>query len=421
MKEIVAIILAAGKGTRMKSRIPKVLHEVLGKPMISHVLDSVREAGVIDVIAVTGYGSELLKDVLKDVKVIRQKKLLGSGDAVNTANKMLGEYSGDVLIIYGDTPLIRHQTIKSILTQHKASGASATLLTATLKDPTGYGRISRDDDGRIVKIIEEEEASLFEEVIEEINVGAYCFKAGDLFDALGAVRPDNKKKEYFLTDVIGILHKKGKRIESVEINDTDEMIGVNSRKDLTQANQVLKQIVLDEVMASGVTVLDPASTTIYPGVKIGKETVIYPNTVIESDVEIGKDCQIGPFAHIRPGSSIGDRVEIGNFVELVRTKVGDYTKVKHHTYLGDTIVGKGVTVGAGTITANFDGKNKNRTIIGDGAFIGVGAVLIAPVKVGKKSVIGAGCVVPKNRDVPKGATVVGIPARILKRSNKKRG
>ena len=419
MKDIVAIVLAAGRGTRMKSEIPKVLHNILGKPIIRHILDSLEEAGLTDIITVTGYGSSLLKEVTKDTKIIVQKKLLGSADAVIKAKKALGRYLQDVLIICGDTPLIQSKTIKDIIERHKASGTSLTLLTAKLKDPTGYGRIVRGDAGKISKIVEETEASFYEEVINEINAGVYCFRAKSLFEALSDVKSENKKKEFFLTDAVGILHKKGEDIESVLAEDPREIIGVNTRKDLSEATRILKDRILETIMANGVTVEDPTSTTIFANVKIGHDTVICPYTVIESDVDIGRNCRIGPFAHIRSAVHIGDNVEVGNFVELVRTTVKDGTRIKHHTYLGDTLIGKRVNVGAGTITANFDGKNKNKTIIKDGASIGVGAILIAPVRIGEWAIVGAGCVVPKNHNVPKGATVVGVPARVIKKNYKR--
>ena len=420
MSEMTAIILAAGRGTRMKSDIPKVLHEILGKTMLDHVIDIVKGAGISDIIVVAGYGIDLLKDSLKGKKarVVLQKKLLGSGDAVAAAKEALERYSGDLLVICGDTPLIRPQTVKELIAKHENAGASATVLTANLKDPTGYGRIMRGSDKRVVKIIEDQEASLYEKVIEEINVGTYCFKANDLFEALNTVRSDNKKNEYFLTDVIEIMHKSGKTVESVLSTDNDEIIGINSRNDLAEATSVLKTRILEDIMASGVTVQDPLTTTVYPGVEIGGQTVIYPNTIIESRVTIGAGCHIGPFARIRSDVTIGDNVEVGNFVELVRTKIGDGTKVKHHTYLGDTTVGKNVNIGAGTITANYDGKNKNRTVIEDGAFIGVGSIFVAPVKIGKSATVGAGTVVLKNNDVPKGATVVGVPSHTLRKDTK---
>ena len=416
MKHTVAVILAAGKGTRMKSDVPKVLHEILDRPIIHYVLDAVRGAGVKDIVVVAGYGKKEVKEAVKPAKVVIQKKLLGSGDAVRTARNALKKHSGDILIVCGDTPLVKPQTLRAIIEKHKNLNASVTILTAKIDDPASYGRIVRDNNGRITKITEKIEAGGAEENIDEVNVGTYVFKASDLFDALAEVRPNNKKRELFLTDTIEILCKKGKTIECVILTDAEEMIGINSRIDLAVAIKILKNKTLERLMLEGVTIEDPQSTTIFPGAKIGRDSVIHPDTVIESDVEIGERCHIGPFARLRPGVRLGNDIEVGNFVELVRTRIGNGSKVKHHTYLGDTIVGNKVNVGAGTITANFNGKNKNKTFIGDGSFIGIGARLVAPVKVGKKAIVGAGSVVPKNHNVPDGATVVGVPARVLKKS-----
>jgi bifunctional UDP-N-acetylglucosamine pyrophosphorylase/glucosamine-1-phosphate N-acetyltransferase len=415
MKDIIAIVLAAGKGTRMRSATPKVLHEILGKPMIFYVHDALRSAGIRDIITVAGHGSALLKEAVSDSKIVIQKTLLGSGDAVNTALRAMPRYAGDVLVICGDTPLVRASTIRKLVEKHRSSGAGLTVLTATISNPAGYGRIVRDGHGMLAKIVEEESADIYEEAIEEVNVGTYCFRARDLSAALGSVRPDAKKKEYFLTDTVHILRKEGRPVETAAMEDPSEMIGINSRRDLARATSTMKMRILEEVMALGVTVEDPQSTTIHHGVRIGRDSVIRPNTLIESDVEIGRRCSIGPFTRIRPHVTIGDDVEVGNFVELVRTRIGRSSKVKHHSYLGDTTVGSSVNIGAGTITANYDGKAKNKTVIGDGAFIGVGAILIAPVKIGAGSVVGAGCVVPKRHNVPDGATVVGVPARMLRK------
>jgi len=415
MKDTIAIVLAAGRGTRMKSGIPKVMHEILGIPMIEHVLSSIRDAGVKDITVVTGHGSEALKKSLKGTKVLRQKNLLGSGDAVNTARVSLKGFGGNVLVVCGDTPLLKSDTIKNLVRKHETSRATATVLTVTLKDPAGYGRIVRDSDGKVMKIVEEKDAPIYEKVITEINVGTYCFKGTDLFRALAGVKPDNNKKEYYLTDVIGIFNRERKAVESLETDDSDEAIGINTRKDLALATASLKNRTLERVMAFGVTIEDPSSTTIYPGARIGRDSVIRPNTLIESDVTIGRNCSIGPFTRIRPGARIGDGVEVGNFVELVRTAVGDNSKIKHHTYLGDTSVGKNVNIGAGTIVANFDGVRKNRTVVGDSAFIGIGARLIAPLRIGRGALVGAGSVVCKNHDVPDGATVVGVPARVIRK------
>lgn len=420
MKEIVALVLAAGRGTRMKSETSKVMHNIFGKPMIAYVLESLRRSGITDIITVAGYGSEDLRKAI-DTDIVIQKKLLGSGDAVKCAKKILCKFDGNIIVICGDTPLVSSETIGKLVSKHKASGSSLTLTTAKLKNPSGYGRIVRGHSGAIAKIVEEVKATPYEEAIDEVNVGTYCFKSKDLFDALEHVRPDSLQKEIFLTDAVEILAKAGKVVESIEIEDAHEMIGINSRKNLAEATLILKNRILDEVMQSGVTIEDPVTTTIYPDAKIGQDTIIHPNTYIGPGVEIGQRCHIGPFARLTAGVKIGADVIVGNFVELVRTNVDDGCRIKHHTYLGDTSVGKKVNIGAGTITANYDGKNKNKTTIGDGAFIGVGSILIAPLVIGKNATVGAGCVILKEHDVPAGKTVVGIPARILeKRSGKVR-
>lgn len=403
----------------MKSKVPKVLHEILGKPIIEYVLEALDDAGIKDVVTVAGFGSDLLAERVQGTKIVIQKELLGSGDAVRTARKALGGYTGDVLVICGDTPLVRGESIRALVAKHKTSGAAATLMTARVKDPTNYGRIVRDADGRIVKIVEELEAELYEKVIDEVNVGTYCFRAPELFRALGGLTADNAKKEFYVTDVIGNFRHGGLPVESVVLADPAEMIGINTRVHLADATAIMKRRILEGLMLAGVTVEDPASTTVYPGARIGADTVLYPNTYIQSDVTIGRNCRIGPFARLRPGVRIGNNVEVGNFVELTRTVIGDNTKVKHHTYLGDATVGAQVNIGAGTITANYDGVRKNPTVIEDRAFIGVGAVLIAPVRVGRGAVVGAGCVVPKKHHVPKGATVVGVPARVMQRKGKR--
>lgn len=424
MKKMMAIILAAGRGTRMKSDTPKVLHEILGKPMISYVTEAVSQVGIKNIVVVTGFGSDKVKDFFygTKVKTAAQKKLSGSADAVSAAKSQIHSVS-DVMVVYGDTPLITKDTLKLLIEKHKSSGASLTLLTAVLKNPVGYGRIIRDTDGRITKIAEDSEVREYKKEIREINVGTCVFTRVDLLEALKNIGCDNSKKEYYLTDAVKVLAGMGKRVESVAMENLDEMTGINSRVELAAATSVTKNRIVEELMVSGVTIQDPATTTIYPGVKIGKDTVIYPNTIIESGVKIGSKCHIGPFARLRGGTIIGDKTEIGNFVEIVRTHVADSTKIKHHTYLGDAKVGRLVNIGAGTITANYDGKNKNKTLIGDGSFIGVGAILIAPVKIGKKALVGAGAVILKGQNVKDGATVVGVPAKILKRraSDRRKG
>jgi N-acetylglucosamine-1-phosphate uridyltransferase (contains nucleotidyltransferase and I-patch acetyltransferase domains) len=416
MKNIIAIILAAGRGTRMVSDTPKVLHEILGSPMISYVTGAVSRAAVKDMVVITGFGGDKVKDLFSGtrIKTVAQKKLLGSADAVAAAKREIRGYN-DVLVVYGDTPLITEETLKDLIEKHRDTRASLTLLTAVLKDPSGYGRIIRDQSGKIIKIAEDGEVREYKQEIREINVGTCVFSSGDLLTALKEIGCDNSKGEYYLTDAVKILSARGLKVESIIMKNLDEMIGVNSRVELAQASNIMKNRIMERLMASGVTIQDPATTTIYPDVKIGRDTVIYPNTIIESDVRIGSGCHIGPFARLRGGTRIGDKSEVGNFVELVRSKVAESTKIKHHTYLGDATVGKNVNIGAGTITANYDGKNKNKTIIGDGAFVGVGAILIAPVKIGKKALVGAGAVILRGTVVKDGATVVGVPAKILRR------
>jgi bifunctional UDP-N-acetylglucosamine pyrophosphorylase/glucosamine-1-phosphate N-acetyltransferase len=417
MPKMTAVVLAAGRGTRMKSDVPKVLHEIFGRPIILYVLDSLRQAGVSDIITVAGYGSDMLKNVIgSGSRIAIQKRLLGSGDAAASAKRFLRSLGQDILITCGDAPLVRPQTLKRLIEKHRSLGASVTVLTAKVRNPAGYGRIVRDSCNRVIKITEDKDASGREEAIDEINVGTYCFKGEDLFAALSKVKPNNSKKEYYLTDTISIIRSSmSKPVEAVLAQDESEVIGINTRADLTEASLRIKARVLEELMAQGVTIEDPVTTTIYPGVKIAADTVVKPNTIIESDVVIGRKCVIGPFSHIRSDVRIADKAEVGNFVELVRTSIGENTKVKHHTYLGDAIVGRNVNIGAGTITANYDGKRKSRTVIENGAFIGVGAVLIAPVKIGARATVGAGCVVPKRHNVKPGATVVGVPARTFDR------
>ena len=414
-----AIILAGGLGTRMRSETPKVLHKLNGRPMIQHVLDVVKSAGVKDIVCVAGHRSDEVKAALKGVKTVKQKRPLGSADAVSAAKKLFKNFTGDLLVLCGDAPLVRPETIMRLKEAHARDKNACTLLTTRMKDPTSYGRIARDPQDSPCGIIEETEATADEKRISEVNAGTYCFNAGKFLPLLSAVGNKNRKKEYFLTDIIRLIHKEDLKIGSVMTDDPDEALGINTRKDLAMAEKVLHKRKLIMLMSEGVTVLDPGSTHIDEGVKIDRDTVIYPNTVIEGDVTIGKKCRIGPFARIRSGCTLRDNVEIGNFVELVRTTVGVNTRVKHHTYLGDASVGRNVNVGAGTITANYDGKKKNRTTIDDGAFIGVGTMLVAPVKIGKGARTGAGCVVTKKRNVPPKAVAIGVPARILKKGKRR--
>lgn len=414
---MVAVILAAGKSTRMHSSFSKVLHKIYGKSMLEYVLDDMRSVGIRKGLIVinnqnwTGKGIHLPKGI----RVIFQKKLLGTGHALLQAQKALGKFNGDILVLYGDTPLLTTETLRKLVEKHRVNNAACTLLTVTLKEPRGYGRIVRDEKNDIIKIIEEADASLYEKMIQEINAGVYCFNAKEIFRALSALKPKGPKKEYYLTDAVEIFAKRRLTIESIHTENPGEAIGVNSRLDLARAQTLAKNKILTKFMEAGVGIIDPSTTHIYNDVKIDQDTIIYPFTVIESNVRIGKKCRIGPFSRIRPGSIINDGVEIGNFVEIVRSSIGSGTVIKHHCYLGDSDIGKDVNIGAGAITANSDGKNKYKTKIDDRAFIGSGTVLIAPVSIGKGAMTAAGSVVTKNTKVPAGSLLMGVPARILKK------
>lgn len=413
------IILAAGRGTRMKSSMPKVLHRIAGRTMIEHVLDIAKPFRFRPTVVVTGYKAGDVAQYAGGSRTVRQIKLAGSGDAVMRARGALGRYKGDVVILYGDTPLVQQATLQKLVIRHKATDAACTVLTARLKDPSGYGRIVRDEGNEITGIVEEQEASLYDKGIDEVNVGAYCFKADNLFKALKKVRANNKKKEYYLTDTIDILRKNNLKIESLCADSEEEAMGVNSREELSKAEDIVRRRAQKKFLDNGVTIIDPLNTYIDVSCRIGRDTVIRPYTIIEKDVTIGSNCTIGPFARIRPGTRLADKVEIGNFAELTRSRVGIGTKIKHQSYIGDAVIGKKVNIGAGTITANFDGKNKHKTVIKDGAFIGSGTIFVAPVIVGKKAVTGAGSVITKKTKVPDNSVVVGIPARILKKKKKK--
>lgn len=416
MKQIMCMILAAGKSTRMKSELPKVLHKICGQAMIDYLINLIREVGIEKILVVIGHKYDLVKRYLgNEVETIRQDRLLGTADAVLRAKARLERLGGDVLILYADTPLLKLETLKKLLARHRTSQAVCTLLTSEVKDPTGYGRIVRDDSNRIKRIVEAQDASVYEKAIEEVNAGVYSFRARELYDMLGEVKPDNKKKELYLTDIISILAKRGVKVESVATDDPTEILGINTRSDLAKAEGIMRKRILAKLMVEGVTIIDPETTYIDSQAKIGEDSIIHPHTYIEREVEIGKFCEIGPFARIRGGTKISDEVSIGNFTEVVRSKVGRGTKIRHFSYIGDSTIASGVNIGAGTVTANYDGKRKLKTFIEEGAFIGSGTILVAPVKVGRGAITGAGCVVPAGKDVPPNTVVVGVPARKLRK------
>jgi len=413
---VAVIILAAGKSTRMKSKTPKVLHPICGRPMIGFVLDLVRELKIRPVIVVLGHKHKEVRKHLPDgIKIAVQKKLLGTADAVRTALPHLKNFKGSVLVLYADNPLLKKETISKLLRHHAENKLDATLLTAHLEKPFGYGRVLRDKYASVSGIVEEKDADDVQKDIREINTGIMCFKQKSLADALKHVTRNNLKKEYYLTDIIGLLYKKGLLVDAMKLQDVQEATGINSRSELACANAIMQKRLNEKFMQKGVTILDPASTFISYGTKIGRDTAIYPFTVIERNVKIGNRCRVGPFAHLRPGTELKDDVGIGNFIEIVRSKISSKSKAKHFGYIGDTDIGRFVNIGAGTVTANYDGKSKNKTIIKDHAFIGSDTVIVAPVKIGKRAATGAGSVVVKHRNVANGAVVAGVPARPLKK------
>jgi len=417
MKKIIAvIILAAGRGTRMKSQTPKVLHTICGRPMISYSLDLLEGLKADKAVVVLGHGHQQARPMIKPgIKVVIQKKLLGTADAVKRGLSALASFQGTVLVLYADNPLLKPETIKKLLQFHLDSAADATILTAELDKPAGYGRILRGRYSSICGIVEEKDADDFQKDIKEVNTGIAAFNKKSLESALKHVTPNNRKKEYYLTDAIGILYEQGGVVDNLKLADFKEALGVNSRADLASANKIMRSRINEELMKSGVTIVDPESTFIDYDAKIAGDCVIYPFTVIEKNVKIGKRCQLGPFVHIREGTHLADDVTAGNFLEIVRSNISAKTLIKHFSYLGDTRIGTGVNIGAGCVTANFNGQMKNLTVIKDKAFIGSNAVLVAPVEIGKRAVVGAGAVVVKNQNVADGKTVAGVPARPIKK------
>ena len=426
-----AIILAAGQGTRMKSKLPKVLHKVLGKPMVQWVIDCLTAAGVTDKITVLGHGAEQVATVVgEQTSIVYQTEQLGTGHAVMQGVKALGAENDCVIVICGDTPLLQADTIKSLLAKHNAERNMVTVLTAQASDPTGYGRIVRNG-AQIEAIVEQKDATEEEKTITEINTGTYCFNQQFLLQYLPTLTTNNAQKEYYLTDLIKIANQNQFPVGGYQLDDFSESLGVNNRVQLAQAEQVLRQRKCNEVMLAGVTLIDPASTYIGADVVIGSDTIIYPNVVLEGATVIGSDnvigmncrfvdsiigdnndiqsttivestvgngCKIGPMAYLRPGTVLADQVKIGDFVELKKSQIGTGTKIPHLSYVGDAVVGSSVNIGCGTITCNYDGVNKYQTTIKDNAFIGSNTNLVAPVVVEEKAFIGAGSTITK--DVP---------------------
>jgi len=397
----------------MKSELPKVLHRLCGRPMMAYALDLAALAGVKEPVVVIGHGAEQVKAQLpKGIKFVVQTKQMGTADAVLASKRVLGGLTGNLLILYADTPLLRRTTIQHLVEAHRKHDAICTVLSAHLADPSGYGRIIRDATGQVAGIVEEAEATAAQRALREINVGPLVCKTRELFEALATIKPSGAKREFYLTAAVAHLARlEGAKIQTGRIEEAPEALGINSRAELVRAIGVIRQRIIETHLHNGVTIEDPQTTFIEHGVSIGHDTVIHPHTVIETGVSIGKRCSIGPFARLRSGVAIGEETRVGNFVELVRSKVAPRVRINHMTYLGDAVVEEGVNIGAGTITANYDGTEKHVSHIGKGAFIGCDTVLIAPVKVGPGAVTGAGSVVTRQHDVPAKGVVAGVPAR----------
>lgn len=404
------IILAAGKGTRMVSETPKVLHPVGGVPILQRVIRVAQAVGSLKIVTVLGHKSQVVRAILEaSIGVVKQEHLLGTADAVKCTQAHFNGYTGDILILCGDTPLLNKGVIKRLIRTHQRKNVACTVLTACLDHPFGYGRMIRDAKGFLKAIREEKDATDAEKLIQEINVGVYCFKAKALFEGLKHIQVNAKKKEFYLTDIVAYLSEK-EPLATVQTPNAYEGLGVNCREDLAVAEGIVRQQTLLRLMRKGVTIVDPQTTYIAEDARVGKDTTIYPCSVIEANVRVGPRCSIGPFARLRAGTRLAQEVVIGNFTEVSRTQIGPKSLMKHFSYLGDAVLGSEVNVGAGAVTANFDGKAKHTTRIGDQAFIGSDAVLISPVKVGAQAVVGAGSVVTKGKIIPSGGMAVGVPA-----------
>lgn len=397
--DIMAIMLAAGKGTRMKSKKSKLVQKIYGKEVVKRAVENAEKAGVKNIVAVVGYMKEEVMAVLGgNVQYAVQEEMLGTGHAVMQASKYLEGKKGKVLVLNGDVPILRPETLNRLLNKSIENKECATLLTAIYDNPKGYGRIVRDEGGNIEAIVEEKDTNDEQKAIKEINAGIYCFDIEALLEALKEIKPNNAQGEYYITDVIAIMNAKGLKTGAVIVEDNTEILGVNDRIQLEMLTKVLQMRINTEHMKNGVTIEDINTTYIYDDVEIGMDTVIHPNTTIKSDVVIGEDCEIGPNAYIREGCKLANKVKVGNFVEIKKTSVGEGSKVPHFIYLGDCEVGEKCNIGCGTITCNYDGLHKSKTIIGDHSFIGSNSNLVAPVTIGNETFIAAGSTITE--DVP---------------------
>ena len=441
MSEVHVVILAAGQGTRMKSALPKVLHPVAGQPMIRQVVQTAETLAPASIAVIVGHQADAVRAFLggrRGVQFALQAPQLGTAHALQQAEPLLAGRTGTLVLLSGDVPLLRAATLRRLLDAHREAKAAATVVTATVERPYGYGRIIRVG-GRIARIVEERDASPAQRQVREINSGIYAFDLLPLFDHLRSIATKNAQGEYYLTDLVALYRRRKLPVETIMVDDPAEIRGVNTRSELAELSAIMRQNKNEELMAAGVTIVDPATTYIDPNVEVGPDTVIHPGVVIQGQSRVGSACEIhayvrltdseladkvtinnfcvlvgarvaegaaiGPFAHLRPASDVGPGAKVGNFVELKKTTLGQGAKVNHLSYLGDAKVGAQVNVGAGTITCNYDGQKKHETVIGDGAFIGSDTQLIAPVRIGKGAYVGAGSSITE--DVPDGALGIG--------------
>ncbi len=398
-ENIMAIVMAAGKGTRMKSKKSKLVQKIYGKEIVKRAVENAEKAGVKDIVAVVGYMKEEVMAVLGDrVKYANQDEMLGTGHAVMQAKEFLKGKKGKVLVLNGDVPLIRPETLNKLIEKSVENKEYVTLLTAIYDNPTGYGRIVRDEGGNISAIVEEKDTTEEQKEIKEINAGIYCFDIEELLAALEKIKPNNAQGEYYLTDVVQIMNEKGLKTGAVIVEDNTEILGINDRIQLEMLTKVLQMRINTEHMKKGVTIEDVNNTYIYDDVEIGMDTVIHPNTTIKSGVVIGEDCEIGPNAYIREGCKLANKVKIGSFVEIKKAIIGEGSKVPHLSYMGDCEIGEHCNIGCGTITCNYDGLHKSKTIIGNHSFIGSNTNLVAPVTLGDETFVAAGSTITE--DVP---------------------
>jgi bifunctional UDP-N-acetylglucosamine pyrophosphorylase / glucosamine-1-phosphate N-acetyltransferase len=434
-----AVVLAAGQGTRMKSKLYKVLHKVCGKPMVQHVVDQLSALELEKLAVVIGHGADKVKEELKgdNIHYVLQAEQLGTAHAVQQASSILENEEGLTLVVCGDTPLITSETLDKLLHHHEETKAKVTVLTAIAEDPTGYGRVIRNDKGLVERIVEHKDATPAEREVKEINTGIFCFDNRSLFDALKLVKNDNVQGEYYLPDVLEIIKERGESVAAFQAGSFDESLGVNDRVALATAERLMRKRINEQHMKNGVTIIDPETTYISTDAKIGQDTLLYPGSLILGESVIGESCtigphteikdstianstvirqsvvhdstvgnevNIGPFAHIRPSSDLGNQVKIGNFVEVKKAQMGDGSKASHLSYIGDAEVGKDVNLGCGSITVNYDGENKHLTKIEDGVFVGCNSNLIAPVHIKKNSYVAAGSTVTD--DVPENSLAI---------------